>query len=51
MSAAGLRLEDLKPGARVAGLAGAAPADIVSVTWFGDQAADVVCRQGGLSAR
>jgi superfamily II DNA or RNA helicase len=42
-----MRLEDLQPGARVHGLAGAEPAEVVSASWFGDQAVDVVFRQGG----
>jgi superfamily II DNA or RNA helicase len=42
-----MQLEDLKPGARVQGLAGAEPAEVVSASWFGDQAVDVVFRLGG----
>lgn len=42
-----MRLEDLKPGARVRGLAGAEPAEVVSATWFGEQAVDVVYRVSG----
>jgi superfamily II DNA or RNA helicase len=40
-------LEDLKPGARVSGLGGAEPAEVVSAGWFGDNAVDVVFRVGG----
>jgi superfamily II DNA or RNA helicase len=42
-----MKLEDLKPGARVHGLAGPAAAEVVSASWFGDQAIDVVFRAGG----
>ncbi|HEV2365721.1 MAG TPA: DUF3883 domain-containing protein [Caulobacteraceae bacterium] len=42
-----MRLEDLKPGASVSGLAGPEPADVVSASWFGDQAVDVVYRING----
>ena len=42
-----MRLDDLKPGARVRGLAGADTAEVVSATWFGDQAVDVVFRING----
>ncbi|MGH9394343.1 MAG: RNA helicase, partial [Terriglobales bacterium] len=42
-----LRLDDLKPGARVRGLAGAEPAEVMSATWFGEQAVDVVFRVNG----
>ncbi len=42
-----MRLEDLKPGARVHGLAGADAAEVVSASWFGEQAVDVVFRIGG----
>jgi superfamily II DNA or RNA helicase len=42
-----MRLEDLKPGARVRGLAGTEPAEVVSAGWFGEQAVDVVFRIGG----
>jgi superfamily II DNA or RNA helicase len=40
-------LEDLKPGARVRGLAGAETAEVVSAGWFGEQAVDVVFRVNG----
>ena len=40
-------LEDLKPGARVRGLAGAEVAEVVSAGWFGEQAVDVVFRVNG----
>jgi superfamily II DNA or RNA helicase len=40
-------LEELKPGARVHGLAGADAAEVVSASWFGEQAVDVVFRIGG----
>ena len=40
-------LEDLKPGARVLGLGGAEPVEVVSASWFGDQAVDVVFRANG----
>lgn len=42
-----MKLEDLKPGARVHGLAGPDAAEVVSASWFGDQALDVVFRVGG----
>jgi superfamily II DNA or RNA helicase len=42
-----MQLEDLKPGARVRGLAGSEPAEVVSAGWFGDQAVDVVYRING----
>lgn len=42
-----MRLEDIKIGARVSGLAGAQPAEIIGATWYGDQALDVVYRLGG----
>ena len=44
-----MRLEDLKPGARVHGLAGADAAEVVSASWFGEQAVDVVTREGKAS--
>lgn len=40
-------LEELKPGARVRGLAGGEPVEVVSASWFGDQAVDVVFRANG----
>jgi superfamily II DNA or RNA helicase len=42
-----MQLEDMKPGARVTGLAGTEAAEIVSASWFGDQAVDVVFRIHG----
>lgn len=42
-----MTLEELKPGARVRGLVGSDIAEIVSVTWFGDQAVDLVFRANG----
>jgi len=42
-----MTLEDLKPGARVRGLAGVDVAEVVSASWFGDQALDVVYRING----
>ncbi|WP_292074799.1 MULTISPECIES: helicase-related protein [unclassified Brevundimonas] len=42
-----MTLEELKPGARVQGLVGNEIAEVVSVTWFGDQAVDLVFRANG----
>lgn len=42
-----MRLEDIKIGGRIIGLAGAQPAEVIGATWFGDQALDVVYRIGG----
>lgn len=42
-----MKLEELKPGARVTGLAGSELAEVVSANWFGDQALDVVFRING----
>jgi hypothetical protein len=41
-----MRLEELKPGARVSGLAGSEPVDIVNASWLGEHAADVACGPG-----
>jgi superfamily II DNA or RNA helicase len=42
-----MRLDELTPGARVRGLVGAEPAEVMSARPFGDQAMDVVFRVGG----
>lgn len=41
------RLEDVKGGVTVSGLAPDGLAEVVSVEWFGDQAMQVVYRDGG----
>ena len=40
-------LEQIKPGARVKGIDGSAVAEIVSVSWFGSETAEVVYRVDG----
>jgi len=44
-------LENLTPGTRVIGLEGSADAEVVNVSWFGDQALDVVYRVNGRVAQ
>lgn len=40
----GARLEDIKNGASVRGVASAQPVQVVSVDWIGDQAISIVYR-------
>ena len=42
-----MQLKEIRVGSRIRGLSGAEPAEVLNVTWFGDEALDVVFRVAG----